>query len=400
MTDLSRKNPYRPGSGHRPPYLAGRKTEIADFVKILEQELVLKNLVITGLRGIGKTVLLDEFKSVAIGKGWHWVGENLSEAASINEERLVTRLLTDLSVITSNIIFQEQTLSGIGFGVAGKKIANKLNFEVLTKIYQAIPGLPSDKLRKILEIVWDAVKVDDVRGIVFAYDEAQTLTDHAEKDQFPLALLLDVFQSIQKKGIPLLLVLTGLPILPARLSESRTYIERMFNVTFLTKLNNEDSRDAIIIPLKENKSEIHFTDSSLNSIIKHSGGYPYFIQFICREVFDIFLQKGPAVVPIEEILRKLDRDFFSSRWSRLTDRQRDLLYVIAELPHINDEFTVQEIVKNATLQGEGFTSSYANQMLNRLIESGHIYRNRHGKYCFAVPLLRDFIIRQKKEDEQ
>ena len=130
-----------------------------------------------------------------------------------------------------------------------------------------------------------------------------------------------------------------------------------------------------------------------------SGGYPYFIQFICREVYDAFMQKidkgQNASVPVVEIERKLDTDFFAGRWAKATDRQRELLSVIARLENCEDEFTVQEIVERSKdLLEKPFSNSHANQMLVTLGEQGLVFKNRHGKYSFAVPLLSRFILRQ------
>src|SRR4051812_13738928 len=88
------KNPFRPGAGHMPPYLAGREQEKNDFERLLKQETILENLVLTGLRGLGKTVLLETFKPLAIQSGWLWAGTDLSESTSITEENLAIRLLT------------------------------------------------------------------------------------------------------------------------------------------------------------------------------------------------------------------------------------------------------------------------------------------------------------------
>jgi hypothetical protein len=101
-------------------------------------------------------------------------------------------------------------------------------------------------------------------------------------------------------------------------------------------------------------------------------------------------------IPIESIVRKLDADFFAGRWARATDRQRELMYVIASLETNGGEFTVQEIVNRSEEILDGpFSGSSASQMLASLIDRGLIYKNRYGKYLFAVPLLSDFIIRQR-----
>ena len=132
-----------------------------------------------------------------------------------------------------------------------------------------------------------------------------------------------------------------------------------------------------------------------------SGGYPYFVQFICREVYDLFIQKigsgQEPSVPISEIVQKLDTDFFSGRWARATDRQRELLAVVAELTqNEEDEFAVQDVVsKSKEILDKPFSSSHVNQMLSTLSDAGLVYKNRYGKYSFAVPLLGNFIKRQQ-----
>jgi hypothetical protein len=147
---------------------------------------------------------------------------------------------------------------------------------------------------------------------------------------------------------------------------------------------------------------IPLSKPSIKQIISLSGGYPYFVQFICREVYDVFIQKVDGgekpSVPAFEILRKLDTDFFVGRWARATDRQRELLGVISELDNCGGEFSVQDVVlKSKEGADKPFSSSHVNQMLSSLTEAGLVYKNRHGKYSFAVPLLGQFIQRQKIE---
>lgn len=393
-------NPFRPGAGHQPPYLAGRESEKQQFVRLLEQETILENMVLTGLRGVGKTVLLDSLRPLAIQKNWVWVGTDLNESASLSEERIATRLCTDLSLATSAMVTSTEQVRATGFTAQEKTVERSLNYKALAEIYSKTPGLPLDKIKTVLEIAWTALsRAANVRGVVFAYDEAQNLADHSEKEEFPLSLLLDVFQSVQRKGLPLMLVLTGLPTLFPKLVEARTFSERMFRVVFLQSLTDEDSREAVLRPIADTQDAVKLSTQSLDKVIEMSGGYPYFIQFICREVYDAFIMrmdKGKrAPVPVHEIERKLDTDFFAGRWARATDRQRDLMFVIAQLENCEDEFTVQEIVeKSRQLPGKAFSSSHTNQMLSALSAQGLVYKNRHGKYSFAVPLLSRYILRQ------
>lgn len=389
-------NPFRPGAGHMPPYLAGREHEKAEFERLLQQTTILENLVLTGLRGVGKTVLLDTFKPLAIQRGWLWVGTDLSESVNVSETALAVRLLADLSVVTTGIVVGAD--DAIGFGGQGK-VEVRLDFSTLMHVYEGTPGLVSDKIKAVLELVAAQIEGTDRRGIIFAYDEAQNLADSPARDQYPLSVMLDVFQSIQRKDIPFMLALTGLPTLFPKLVEARTFAERMFRVVALDRLNDEDSRQAIVKPIEVAKCPVRFDDQSVEIICDESGGYPYFIQFMCREVYDVFIQQTQAGqepgVPVEAILRKLDSDFFAGRWARATDRQRELLYVISTLDRTNGEFTVQEVVAQSNGVGpKPFSASHVNQMLAALGDAGLIYKNRWGKYSFAVPLFDRFIVRQ------
>lgn len=395
MSQEAFKNPYRPGAGHMPPHLAGRAREYAEFDRLLEQEEILENLVLTGLRGVGKTVLLETFKPRAVQRGWLWAAADLSESASISETALAERLLADLALITFSVMVEEPA---VGFGVGDAPRRVPLTHGVLVERYRATPGLTADKIKATLEFAWEHLRDQGQHRVIFAYDEAQNLSDHASKDQFPLSVLLDVFQSIQKKGIPFMLVLAGLPTLFPKLVDARTYAERMFRVVTLAKLSDEESREAILKPIEIAECPIQFTPNSVDIICAESAGYPYFIQFICREVFDVFIQqhaeRQPPSVPIEAIQRKLDADFFAGRWAKVTDRQRELLWVVAHLDRADEEFTIQELTEKArALLPKSFSPSHANQILASLAERGMIYKNRLGKYSFAVPLLGRFILR-------
>ena len=393
-------NPFRPGAGQMPPYLAGRETQIAEFQRLLEQDIVLENLLITGLRGVGKTVLAETLKPIAIESGWIWLGNDLSEATSVSEERLAVRLLTDLSYVTSALFSNTTTVRGAGFTAEETEITKTLDFNVLNRLWADTPGLSSDKLKIVLETVWGIIKPLDKRGIIFAYDEAQNLADHAETNEFPLSLLLDVFQSLQRREFPLMLVMSGLPTLFPKLVEARAFAERMFCTITLGQLDSSASRDAIKKPIEAEQCPVYLTDESVEGIYLLTHGYPYFVQYICRVAFDVWVMeaasgKEMSPVPAEYIISKLDADFFSGRWGRLTDRQRDLLTVAAQLDTASDEFTIPEIVtKSHECLANPFERSQASQMLTRLSEADMVYRNRRGKYSLAVPLLDQFIRRQ------
>lgn len=387
------QNPFRPGAGHPPPHLAGRAKQVKEFDRYLKQDRIASNVILTGLRGVGKTVLMDmRYKPLALESGWAWVGSDFSESAFLSEDRLCTRILTDLAVYSSGVQVRVNS-NRMGLNAPATEDLS-LDFDILMSIYESTPGLSSDKLKAALEFVWESMPSDDTRGIVFAYDEAQVVSDREEKDEYPLAVLLETFQSIQKKGIRFLLLLTGLPTLFPRLVESRTYAERMFAVQDIGRLTRGESRDAIEIPMNEQKWR--FSDETIKLIVEKADGYPYFIQFICRQLFDqLCAEPERTSAPIDPIIRQLDSDFFGGRWDNLTDRQRDFLYCVAMIDSKDNEFTIAEVVEASgkCKEVKRFTRGDASQMLPRLIDKGLVYKNRFGKYSFAVPLFREFIRR-------
>ncbi len=387
-------NPYRPGAGHMPPFLAGRSGETLEFERLLKGPPILQNPLVTGIRGVGKTVLLDSFKPLAIEHGWVWVGTDLSEASAFSEINLVVRLVTDLAPVTA--LLQADIATG---PQATGGVRRVLDYQALMDRFNHTPGLNADRLKSVMQLVWSAFRVTGKRGIIFAYDEAQNLSDRATNDQYPLSLLLDVFQSLQRQSIPFMLALAGLPTLYPRLVEARTYAERMFQVITLGPLETAATQQAIVTPLARSSSSVQFSKESVDQIVSMSAGYPYFVQYICREWFDLWvahiasgITQNP--IPAQDISRKLDIEFFGSRWEHVTPRQRDLLWAIANVPTADSEFSVQELLESCrTVLDKPFSPSHATQILGTLSEEGLVYKNRWGRYSLALPLFGEFIRR-------
>lgn len=220
------QNPFRPGAGTKPLYLAGRSHEQKEFVRALNQSDLTTNIIITGLRGVGKTVLLEQLRPLASQHGWLWTGNDWNEAASVSEKDVATRLIVDLAAVLSPIV--AYSVDELPFGFTDKPAKTKhrpLKFDDLWNIYNTTPGFDSDKLKAVLENVAKIIANAKIKGIVFAYDEAQNLADKKERGQFPLSLVVDVFSNLQKRnlGCQFLLVMTGLPTLITNLNEARTY---------------------------------------------------------------------------------------------------------------------------------------------------------------------------------
>lgn len=406
-------NPYRPGAAHAPPYLAGRNAERQEFSRLLNQVPVLENLALTGIRGIGKTVLMHEaLRKDATENGWIWVGSAISEAVSVSESHFAQRLLTDLNTFSADWEYASDEVHPAGFTTPPERLTVRFDYQTMMALFEQEPGLVSDKIKRILLVAWELMQrnMPDKKGIIFAWDEAQNLADRSKDNQYPLGVLLDVFSSLQSQGVPFMLALVGLPTLFPKLVNSRAYAERMFRVMNLGNLNYEESCKAITKPLDKVPEHIKIIFAGFSDMIYDlTKGYPYFIQFWCRELYSYVDGVGPDVDEDEdgdgdgdgdgeEIMRrishKLDMDFFEGRWAQLTDRQRDLLSIIASLENSSEEFTVQEIVEESKRTEQAFSSSHVNQMLNALFDKGMVFKNRHGKYVLAVPLLDEYIRRR------
>ena len=394
-TNTGFRNPYRPGAGHMPPYLAGRDAETQEFLKLLDQDAILDNMILTGIRGVGKTVLLDTWRPFVLDHGWRWAGNDMSEAARLSPETLATRLMVDLAVALSSVTVGQTLSRSTGFTATRQTLPVMLNFETLREIWDNTPGLTADKLKAVLETSWRVVKDFGVHGVVFAYDEAQNLTNGSDEDGYsPAAMLLDVFQSVQRQGMPFMLLLSGLPTLFPNLVEARTFAERMFRVITLDALDEPACREAITRPIEYAGSPVRFTQESVQHIYQATSGYPYFVQFFCRESFDVWLTRPEAPVPLSDIQLKLDSDFFAGRWYRATERQKDLLKLVVALDNGGNDFSVQDLVKASSGMDRPFSASHVGQILSSLCDSGFVYRNRRGRYSLAVPLLDGFIRRQ------
>ena len=163
-------NPFTPGAGHMPPYLAGREQEITLFRKLIRQNTIFENLLLTGLRGVGKTVLLESLKPVALQENWLWVGSDLSESASISEETTAQKILADMSLVSASLTFQQSRRPGVGFASNAIVKTQPFDYRTLRHIYDQTPGLVADKIKAALMLVWEAMtqQTPDSKGIIFA----------------------------------------------------------------------------------------------------------------------------------------------------------------------------------------------------------------------------------------
>ena len=408
------ENPYRPGAGHIPPFLAGRIDEQEFFKRVIRQDNPTDNILITGLRGFGKTVLLSSLRAAAEQDGWLWVGNDLSESASLTEERLALRILTDLSQAMAN------RFASIESGLAGSSVHapheadeqrasdEQQLFETLKGCYETSPGLPSDRLKSVMSRASSMAARARVPGIILAYDEAQCLCDHAERNEFPMSMLLDTVASGQKKAtvVPCLLILCGLPHLLNALTETRTYTERMFHVMRLDRLSRDDTWAALTRPLSRMMPPLYASPKLIAKVVDLTNGYPYFIQFFGKELVEQLLRNGGTLgddeFPSTETLDHLDSGLFGARWNNTTDKQRNFLRIVASRgQYAAAEFSAQEVSTLSKNYGDSEVSNaQATQLLQALCERGIVYRTRHGFYAFTVPMSDEMILRRLQSEEE
>ena len=135
-------NPYRPGAAHAPPYLAGRDAERREFSRLLKQAPILENLVLTGIRGIGKTVLLREaLRKDAVENGWIWVSSDISETVSVSENHLARRLLTDLNTFSADWEYAATERHPVGFTATSERQTIRFDYPTMMALFEQEPGL-------------------------------------------------------------------------------------------------------------------------------------------------------------------------------------------------------------------------------------------------------------------
>lgn len=382
-----RDNPFRPGNGIMPPYLAGRENEIFWFENSLESALSLpQNLVLLGIRGTGKTVLLRKFEDICSQKRWLFARREFNN--KLNQEgEFLNALLTDIITKTKGISLAKRLKKPvIGFREGYKE---DIEGDFISILIQKYKGPLGDRLEAILTDVYEAIIKAEYNGLVLLYDEFHFIEDSKISDNFPLSLLLESFSHVQQEGLRYYLVLSGLPPLFPNLVKAKTYAERMFSVKSLGNLPKEASQEAIGLPLK--KSNITFTDELINTIIEETQGYPYFLQFYPYHLIQNIPKKRIGSKEFNEmsplLLKELDESFFSGRFNRASESEQKILLEMAKL---GSEIKFSELREKTEID-----KNYLNQILISLIEKGLIYRVSRGKYRFTLPLFEKFLIRKK-----
>lgn len=395
MTD---PNPYRPGVGLTPPHLAGRNDEIERFRRVLRSAPEIPgNIRVSGLRGVGKTVLLKKLTEISEEQKWATI--NMEVQPSLNSESALQR---ELAKQGKNL---EDNLSAMArFRSKTSDIANMAR-KTLRVSYEgfewSLAGDLSEETKALGKVIVDAAETarkHGLKGVVVLLDEAQILTDDkTASGNHALSTLVAAVSTLQKDGAHVCLVLCGLPTLAVNLLNARTYSERMFQGIEVKSLTTGAAREAFVQPLKD--SSVNAEETLIERVLKEVEGYPYFIQLWGSELWYATLDSGLGTMTSEtldhinaRIYARLDIDFYEPRVASLTPAEQDLLTDSARCNY--------PPLMVADLNGQSpKRPGNINVLLGRLVAANVLYRPRKGQYHYTAPGFRDFLQRRSKLTE-
>lgn len=384
-------NPYSPGAGLRPAVLAGREAELAAFDAMLARAELGRSSrgpVLTGLRGVGKTVLLNELARRAEARDWMVVELEVRRDGSRGALATLTRdLAAALKRRQSKLsALARKALSSIkGFSLtvdpSGALSAN-LQFD-------GEPTASGDLERDLVAFALDIGRVAHEAGVgvLVCLDELQ------EMDKPTLEALTAAAHAAGQRQVPFVVAAAGLPSLPARLAEAKSYAERLFDYRPLGKLNTATAAQALTEPASE--AGVTWEPNAATAVLGAADGYPYFLQEFGSATWEQAI--GPAVITEADARNGirlgqavLDGGFFRSRWDRATVTERSYLVAMA-----SDGDGPSQTADVATRMGR--TQSNLGPIRAGLIGKGLVYAPEYGKIAFTVPGMAAFVQRHASE---
>jgi hypothetical protein len=389
------RNPFAPGAGQRPPELAGRDRELAAFEVVLERVArgrPERSLVLTGLRGVGKTVLLGELRSMAVRRGW---GAGKIEARPESELRrplaaALHRAVRDLAVRHRA---PDRVESVLGVLKAFALRANPDNAKLRDRwqpgidVPAAVGRADSGDIEiDLVELFTDVAELaqDVGTGVALLIDEMQDLLPD------DISAMCAACHELSQSGAPLVVVGAGLPHLPAALSASKSYSERLFRYVRIDRLDREAMDRAVLTPVAREMAGI--APDALDALFDASGGYPYFIQAYGKAAWDAApadpITAEDVAMAAPEAEAELAVGFFGSRYERATPAEREYLRAMAELTEGRDEGAGSSDV--AIFLGR--KPSSLSPARDSLIKKGLVYSAERGRIAFTVPHFGRFLL--------
>lgn len=383
-------NPFNPGAGVSPPELAGR-AEVLETAETALQRTKrgrhAKSLMILGLRGVGKTVLLNQIKERAVELGYLAEMQEAQEGTQLKQllipilRRLLLRLdrtQNAVETVKMGIRVLRSFIGNITFSTGGAE----LTLGVDPEAGYADSGNLEDDLRDVLVATGEAAR-DAGKPVAILIDELQYLA----KDE--LAALIRGIHAINQAGLPLVLFGAGLPQLAGQAGDAKSYAERLFDFPRLDALGEPDAWKAIRDPVEDEGA--HISEGALREIYIKTRGYPYFLQEWGYRAWNIAqgdtITEQDAQAATVDSIRKLDQSFFRVRFDRTTPVERDYMRRLAELGA-----GPQRSADVAAAMNRSATS--LGPVRDSLIKKGMIFSPEYGLIAFTVPLFDEFIRRE------
>lgn len=383
-------NPFNPGAGVRPPELAGRSVVLEQAVTALERTKRgrhAKSLMILGLRGVGKTVLLNEIRKESERRGY--LAEQLEARDGEDLRQLLIHALR-------RVLLQ---LDRPGPTIEAVKKGLRVLRSFIGKITVSTGGV--DITLGVDPEPGHADSGDfeaDVKDVLIATARA------AKEAKHPVALLIDELQyvsrselaalirgvhAVNQEGLPLLLFGAGLPQLAGHAGDAKSYAERLFDFPRLDRLEKDDACKAIRDPVESEGA--HVEESALDEIYAQTRGYPYFLQEWGYTAWNVaqgeFITSKDAETATGQSIRKLDESFFRVRFDRLTSLEREYMRYLAELGEGPQRSS--DVAKTMKRSARSLGPTRDN-----LIKKGMVYAPEHGQIAFTVPLFDEFMRRE------
>jgi hypothetical protein len=391
------RNPYAPGAGQRPPELAGRDRELDVFDVVLERVArgrPERSLMLTGLRGVGKTVLLNTLRSQAIGRLW---GTGKIEARPDQSLRRPISAALHMAIreLAPHHRAPDRIDEVLGVLKAFALRANAANaklrdrwqpgIDVPARVGRADSG---DIEIDLVELFTDAASIatDVGTGIALFIDEMQDL------GAADVSALCAACHELSQLGAPLIVVGAGLPHVPAVLSAAKSYSERLFRYQRIDRLDRISADQALCAPAS--REDVEYEEKALDLLYEKSGGYPYFVQAYGKATWD-HAPRSPITaadvrVAAPEAEAELAVGFFGSRYERATPAEREYMRAMASLGEGDSAAPVSTSDVAVSL---GRKPSSLSPARDNLIKKGLIYSAERGTIAFTVPHFGRYLLR-------
>lgn len=383
------QNPFSPGAGSPPPELAGRDGILEQAQVLLgriKQKRPEKSILMTGLRGVGKTVLLNEMEHIATNTGYRTIIVEAHDDKSLalllvpQLRRILYELdrmanagdkaRRGLAVLKSFINSIKVTVSDVEFGL-----------DIESEQGSADSGDLETDLPNLFVAIAEAAEERKACVAIFI-DEIQYLSS------IELSAIIMSMHKMQQRQLPLTLIGAGLPVLPGLAGDSKSYAERLFSFPDIGPLNETEATKALRDPVASAGEE--FSEEALAEIYRMTQGYPYFLQEWGYQSWNHAKASPISLATIQEttllVEQRLDENFFRVRFNRLTPREKTYLRAMAELG--------KECQRTADISDVlGVKMTTLGPVRASLIKKGMIYSPSHGDMAFTVPLFDQFMIR-------